>query len=84
MIKPKYIATLQSLAPFTKFIPKKIQNKIMAESGKKNPYMGFVIEPYCVFVCYELKDLEWAKQLIPNNFELMGIKLNSSHLCIRA
>jgi hypothetical protein len=71
LIKPKDIATLQSLAPFTKFIPRKIQNKIMAESGKKNPYMGFVVEPYSVFVCYELKDLDWAKQLIPDNFELM-------------
>ena len=45
LIKPKDIATLQSLAPFTKFIPRKIQNKIMAESGKKNPYMGFVGQP---------------------------------------
>lgn len=71
MIKPKDIATLQSLAPFTKLIPKKIQNRIITTSADKNPYMGFVVEPYSVFLCYELKDLDWAKNMIPENFELM-------------
>ncbi|MGB6178317.1 hypothetical protein [Carnobacterium sp.] len=77
MIKPKDIATLQLLAPFSQFIPKKLQNKVMNESAKNNPYMGFVVEPYSVFLCYELLDLDWAKKLIPDGFELIQTKIFS-------
>lgn len=75
LVKPKDIATLQLLATMTKFIPNKVQNKLMESSAKKNPYMGFVVEPYSIFVCYELKDLEWAKKLIPDGFELIKTKI---------
>lgn len=75
LVKPIDIATLQVLAPTTKFIPRKIQNKLMASSAQKNPYMGFVVEPYSVFLCYELKDLEWARKLIPDGFELIKTKI---------
>lgn len=75
LVKPKEVATLQILAPASKFIPKKMQNKIMKNSAKKNPYMGFVVEPYSIFLCYELKDLEWAKKLIPDGFELIKTEI---------
>lgn len=75
LIKPKDIAILQILAPSTKFLPNKLQNKFIRSSAKKNPYMGFVVEPYSVFLCYELKDLGWAKKLIPDGFELVMTKI---------
>ncbi|MFD2387030.1 hypothetical protein [Enterococcus rivorum] len=37
--------------------------------------MGFVVEPYSVFLCYEIKDLEQAKALIPDNFSLIKTKI---------
>lgn len=71
MITPKDIATLQLLAPMSKFIPKNLQNEVLNKSAKNNPYMGFVVEPYSIFLCYELIDLERAIQLIPDGFELI-------------
>ncbi len=75
LVKPIDIATLQLLAPMNKFIPKQLQNKMMNSSAKSNPCMGFVVEPYSTFVCYELKDLEWARKLIPDGFELIPTKI---------
>lgn len=75
LVKPKDIATLQVLSSMTKYVPNKVQNVMMENSSKKNPYMGFVVEPYSTFLCYELKDLEWAKKLIPDGFELIKTKI---------
>lgn len=75
MITPKDIATLQLLAPMIKLIPKSIQNKILSNSSKKKPYMGFVVEPYSIFLCHELLDLDRAKKLIPDGFELIKTKI---------
>ena len=75
LVKPIDIATLQLLARMNKFIPKQLKNKMINSSAKSNPYMGFVVEPYSTFVCYELKDLEWARKLIPDGFELIPTKI---------
>ena len=75
LINSQDIATLQTMSPFMKWVPKKIQNKIISQSAQKNPYMGFVVEPYSVFLCYEIKDLEQAKTLIPDNFSLIKTKI---------
>ena len=78
MIKPIDIATLQLLAPLTKFVPNKLQNAFIEKSAKKNPYMGFVVEPYSIFLCYELKDIKWAKKMIPDGFEPIKTKIFES------
>ncbi|MBP2098762.1 hypothetical protein [Enterococcus rivorum] len=75
LINSQDVATLQTMSPFMKWVPKKIQNKIISQSAQKNPYMGFVVEPYSVFLCYEIKDLEQAKALIPDNFSLIKTKI---------
>ncbi|WP_157455720.1 hypothetical protein [Carnobacterium maltaromaticum] len=77
MIKPKDIAILQVIAPLSKYIPKKIQNTVINHSAKNNPCMGFVVEPYSLFLCYEILDLNWAKSLLPDGFELTKSKIFS-------
>ncbi|MGL4588729.1 MAG: hypothetical protein ACRCUP_00605 [Mycoplasmatales bacterium] len=75
MISPKDIATLQTIAPLNKYVPKKLQTKIITSSADKNPYMGFVVEPYSFFLCYEIIDLEYAQKLLPDGFELIKTKI---------
>lgn len=77
MITPKDTATLQVMAPLSKLIPKRFQNAVMNYSAQKNPYMGFVVEPYSTFLCYEILDLKWAESLIPDDFELIKTKIFS-------
>ena len=71
LINPMNISTIQFMSSFSKFLPKKIQSKMIESSGKRTPYMGFVVEPYSYFLCYELTDLAQAKSLIPDNFQLV-------------
>lgn len=75
MINPIDIGTIHFLQSYAESIPIDIQHKIVSSSGKKNPYMGFIVEPYSFFLCYEIKDLEWAKKLIPDNYRMIKSKI---------
>lgn len=75
MISPQDIATLQMIAPLSRLMPKSLQNKIITSSSDKNPYMGFVVEPYSFFLCYEITDLEYAQSLLPDGFELVKTQI---------
>lgn len=75
LIDPLEVGSIHFLAPYNKLLPEKIQHKIIESSGKKTPYMGFVVEPYCYFLCYEILDLEWAQRLIPDNFNLIRTQI---------
>lgn len=75
LIDPINVGTLHFMQFFNALLPRKIQNQLVTESSKKTPYMGFVVEPYSSFLCYEIKDVEYAKSLLPNNFELVKTKI---------
>lgn len=71
LVDPVEVGTLHFIEGFTKKIPKNIQEKMVEKSGETTPYMGFVVEPYSYFLCYELKDLEKAASLLPEGFRLI-------------
>jgi hypothetical protein len=71
LVDPINVGTLHFVESFTKMIPKKTQEKLVEKSGEKTPYMGFVVEPYSYFLCYELKDLNKASALLPDGFKLV-------------
>lgn len=77
MIKTEDIATLRLIGPLLRYVPGRFQAKAMESSSKDNPYLGFVVEPYSTFLFYELIDLEWARRLIPDGFELEKTKVFS-------
>jgi hypothetical protein len=70
MIKTDDIAILRLVGPLLKYVPGKLQIKALENSSKDNPYLGFVVDPYSTFLFYEIVDLEWARRLIPDGFEL--------------
>lgn len=37
--------------------------------------MSFVVEPYSLFLCYEIIDIKRAESLLPDNFELVKTKI---------
>ncbi len=75
MINPIEVGTIHFMEEYAKYVPNKFMYKMITKGAKKNPYMGFVVEPYSHFVCYELIDLEWAKKLLPDNYELAKCKI---------
>ena len=75
LINPIDVGTLHYMQGFYNLLPDFLQKRLLLSSSKKNPYMGFVVEPYSYFLCYELEDVELAKTLMPDNFKLIKTKI---------
>lgn len=75
LIDPITVGSLHFLQYFNQLLPKTLQKRIVKSSSKKTPYMGFVVEPYSSFLCYEIEDINQAKSLLPDGFELIKTKI---------
>ena len=75
LVDPVEVGALQFLQSFNRLLPKSVQDKLVNSSAKKNPYMGFVVEPYSFFLCYEIADLDKAQALISDNFKLVKTRI---------
>jgi len=86
LVNPMDVGSLHFIQGFNKLLPKSIQEVFVKSSGKQTPYMGFVVEPYATFLCYEIVDVEWARRLLPDGFELIKCKVfeddEPKYLCI--
>lgn len=71
LVNPISVGSLHFIQMFNKLLPKTIQRHLVSSSSKKIPFMGFVVEPYSFFLCYEIADANKAKALLPDNFELV-------------
>ncbi len=71
LINPITVGTLHFLQSYNQMLPVSIQNTIVEKASEKNPYMGFVVEPYGTFVFQKIIDLDYFKAQIPSNFELI-------------
>lgn len=69
-IEPKKVAEAFQGAQMLRKLPFLIQKIIMKNVTKKDPYMGFVVEPWSLFLSYEItqKDVE---HFLPKNYELL-------------
>ena len=75
LIDPIGVGTLHFIQSFNRLLPRSIQDKLIKSSSKKIPFMGFVVEPYSLFLCYEIADINAAKSLLPDGFELIKTKI---------
>lgn len=75
MVDPIEAGTIHYMQQYMKFIPKRLQDKMIAEGAKKNPYMGFVVQPYSFFLAYEIIDLEWAQSLLSERYRLLKTRI---------
>lgn len=75
LIDPISVGTLHLMQSFNQLLPKSIQKQVVKSSSKKTPYMGFVVEPYSLFLCYEIEDIKKAESLLPDGFKLIKTKI---------
>lgn len=75
LIDPAEVSTIYFFNTFKKFLPKKMFKKLLIKTSKQSPYMGFVIEPYSLFLFYKLKDIEKAKSILPARYELTKARI---------
>lgn len=71
LVDPIKVGSIHYLQQFLGRLPKNSQNKIIEGASDKTPHMGFVVEPYSSFLCYEIRDVAWANSLLSDNFEMI-------------
>jgi hypothetical protein len=70
LVKPKDITAISFLGDFNKYIPKKAQQSIIRKGSADIPYMGFILEPYCFFAAFRIRDVAAAQAMLPKGYEL--------------
>jgi hypothetical protein len=73
LVKPQDVTAISFLSSFSKALPKKTQHKF-TESGKKGiPYMGFIVDPYGLFLCFKIINTSAAQEMLPDGYELTEV-----------
>lgn len=75
MVDPIEAGTIHYMQQYTKMLPSHIQDRMITNGAKKNPYMGFIVQPYSFFLAYEILDIEWATSCLPNQYRLIKTKI---------
>ncbi|AFA47685.1 hypothetical protein [Acetobacterium woodii] len=73
-ITPDGIAMTFNNAQKLMKLPRFLQNLIIKQNTKTNQYMGFVVEPYSLFLAYEITE-ELVKDFLPDTYELIPISI---------
>ena len=70
MVIPEKVASTTQGSAFLRKLPLWLQRYIVNRGAKSNPYMSFVVEPYAVFLAFEVTDSEIAEKVLPPNYSL--------------
>ncbi|MBN2656185.1 MAG: hypothetical protein JXR86_03935 [Spirochaetales bacterium] len=75
LIDPEEAGLLFFFQKFRNLLPKSVFRKILLRTSKKNPRIGFVIEPYSFFLFFKLKDVDRVRDLLPERYELIKSRI---------
>jgi len=75
LVKPLDVTAISFLSSFSKSLPKKTQYKFMQSGKKKVPYMGFIVDPYGLFLSYKITNTSAAQEMLPEGYELAEASL---------
>jgi hypothetical protein len=64
MIEPSEVSDLICISSLKKLFPPSLFKKILFKTSKKFPQIGFVIDPYCLFLFFKIKDTEQAQSMV--------------------
>ncbi|MFO7795310.1 MAG: hypothetical protein R6W84_04105 [Promethearchaeia archaeon] len=70
LVKPQDVTAISFLSSFSEALPKKTQHKF-SQSGKgKVPFMGFIVDPYSLFLFFKITNTSAAQEMLPDGYEL--------------
>jgi hypothetical protein len=75
LINPMEVSNLLFFQKLKKLLPPQIMKRLLLRASKKTPYIGFVIDPYSLFLFFRLSNIEYAKSLLPDRYELAKTSL---------
>ncbi len=70
MVVPARVASTTQGSAILRKLPLGLQRYIVNRGARTNPYMSFVVEPYSVFLSFEVTDTEAAERVLPPNYSL--------------
>ena len=71
MVTPRAVSALFQRAEMLAKLPISVQKFILSKASGKDPFIGFIVEPYSFFLAYEIVDLPAATQQLPPDYELI-------------
>ncbi len=74
LIKPGEVCDLHFYQKLKKALPRALFREALIRASRKTPRMGFVIEPYSLFLFFRLADIERARSMLPDRYELVPAK----------
>ena len=75
LINPMEVSNLLFFQKLKILLPPLIMKRLLYKASKKTPYIGFVIDPYSLFLFFKLRNLEEAKSMLPDRYELAKTRL---------
>ena len=75
LINPMEVSNLLVFQKLKGLLPTLVMRKLLYRASKNTPHIGFVIEPYSLFLFFKLKNIEEAKSMLPERYELAKTKL---------
>jgi hypothetical protein len=75
LIETGEVCDLYFIQRFKKLMPQALFKRLLFKACKKFPRIGFVIEPYSLFLFFKIKDLDRARALIPPRYELIKSRI---------
>lgn len=73
-ITPKGVAALYGRAEMLARLPLRVQRWVVSKA-RGPEYMGFVVEPYCTFLAYEIRDEAAANRVLPPGYRLVATSM---------
>jgi hypothetical protein len=75
LINPMEVSNLLFFQKLKILLPPLIMKRLLYRASKNTPYIGFVIDPYSLFLFFRLSNIEYAKSLLPDRYELAKTRL---------
>ena len=75
LINPMEVSNLLFFQKLKILLPPLIMKRLLYKASKKTPYIGFAIDPYSLFLFFKLRNLEEAKSMLPDRYELAKTRL---------
>lgn len=75
MIEPMDVSHLLFLQELRRLLPRPLFKRLLHRAARNTPYLGFVIDPYSLFLFFELKDTARAQAMLPARYELAKARI---------
>ena len=71
LVTPKAVGKMYQRAEMLSKLPLGVQKWIVGRAGRERSNIAFVVEPYSLFLAYQIRDEAAASRLLPPGYELV-------------